>query len=220
MSSSANSPSSEAFPIPEIIPVFPLPNVVFFPHTYLPLHIFEPRYRDMVEDAASGGQCIGMALLKDGWEEQYYEAPPIFELGCVGRMTTVQKLPDSRFNIVLEGLRRCTYHEEMVPRSYRQAKISLLPSQESDELEDSLRIKITEAAETYLQAKKVPDLCQIIASGRLSDRVLVNSLSAGLDFTPIEKQFLLESEHLSQQARRLLDLIRLKLPNLHSSTQG
>lgn len=220
MSSNADSPSLEAFPIPEIIPVFPLPNVVFFPHTYLPLHIFEPRYRDMVDNAASGGQCIGMALLKDGWEEHYYEAPPIFELGCVGRMTTVQKLSDGRFNIVLEGLRRCTYNEETVPSSYRQAKISLYPSHETDELEDSLRIKVTDAAETYLQTKKVPDLCQIIASGRLSDRVLVNSLSAGLDFTPIEKQFLLESDHLSQQARRLLDLIRLKLPNLHSSAQG
>ena len=220
MSSNADSPSSEAFPIPEIVPVFPLPNVVFFPHTYLPLHIFEPRYRDMVDDAVSGGQCIGMALLKDGWEEHYYEAPPIFELGCVGRMTTVQKLSDGRFNIVLEGLRRCTYHEETVPSRYRQAKISLYPRHETDELENSLRNKVTEAAEIYLQTKKVPDLCQIIASGRLSDRLLVNSLSAGLDFTPIEKQFLLESDHLSQQARRLLDLIRLKLPNLHSSAQG
>ena len=181
MSSNADSPSLEAFPIPEIIPVFPLPNVVFFPQTYLPLHIFEPRYRAMVDAAASGGQCIGMALLKDGWEEHYYEAPSIFELGCVGRMTTVQKLSDGRFNIVLEGLRRCTYNEETVPSSYRQAKISLYPSQETDELEDLLRIKVTEAAEIYLQTKKVPDLCQIIASGRLSDRVLVNSLSAGLD---------------------------------------
>ena len=174
----------------------------------------------MVDAATSGGQCIGMALLKDGWEEQYYEAPPIFELGCVGRMVTVQKLPDGRFNIVLEGLRRCTYHEETVSSSYRQAKISLYPNQETDQLDDALRNKITESAEAYLRHKKVPDLCQIIASGKLSDRVLVNSLSAGLDFTPIEKQFLLESDHLSQQARRLLDLIRLKLPNLHSSAQG
>ncbi|MBP8155219.1 MAG: LON peptidase substrate-binding domain-containing protein, partial [Nitrospira sp.] len=57
--------------MPERIPLFPLPNVVFFPKTYLPLHVFEPRYRQMVADAAAGGQCIGMALLKEGWEEQY-----------------------------------------------------------------------------------------------------------------------------------------------------
>ena len=56
------------FPIPVRIPVFPLPNVVLFPKTYLPLHIFEPRYRTMVADAALSGQCIGMVLLKEGWE--------------------------------------------------------------------------------------------------------------------------------------------------------
>src|SRR5206468_7387829 len=60
------------FPIPARIPVFPLPNVVLFPKTYLPLHIFEPRYRAMVSDVAMNGQCIGMALLKEGWETDYY----------------------------------------------------------------------------------------------------------------------------------------------------
>ena len=69
---------SDAFPIPEVIPIFPLPNVVFLPDTYLPLHIFEPRYRDMIEDANQDGQCIGMVLLKAGWEDDYHgndEAP-------------------------------------------------------------------------------------------------------------------------------------------------
>ncbi|MFM8552112.1 MAG: LON peptidase substrate-binding domain-containing protein, partial [Nitrospiraceae bacterium] len=92
-----------AFPVPERIPIFPLPNVVFFPRTYLSLHIFEPRYREMVADAAAGGQCVGMALLKEGWENDYYGNPPIFDLGCVGRLVTVQPLPDGRFNILLQG---------------------------------------------------------------------------------------------------------------------
>ena len=72
-----------AFLIPERIPVFALPNVVFFPKTYLPLHIFEPRYRKMVADAALAQQCIGMALLKDGWETDYYGHPPMYPIGCV-----------------------------------------------------------------------------------------------------------------------------------------
>ena len=63
---------SVPFPIPATVPVFALPNVVLFPKTYLPLHIFEPRYREMVDDAVMGGQCIGMALLKEGWESDYY----------------------------------------------------------------------------------------------------------------------------------------------------
>ena len=128
MSSDSTSAGSDTFHIPDVIPVFPLPNVVFFPHTYLPLHIFEPRYREMVSDAAAGGRCIGMALLKEGWENNDDEAPPIVELGCVGRMTSVHKSSDGRYNIILEGLRRCAYQEESVSTSYRQAKIALFPS--------------------------------------------------------------------------------------------
>ena len=98
------SGKAQPFPVPERIPLFPLPNLVFFPKTYLPLHVFEPRYRQMVADAAAGGQCIGMALLKEGWEEQYDGNPPIFSIGCVGRLASVQALPDGRSNILLQGL--------------------------------------------------------------------------------------------------------------------
>src|SRR5918997_2308167 len=89
------------FDVPNRIPVFPLPNVVFFPKTYLPLHIFEHRYRDMIADAAAEGQCIGIALLKEGWEQNYYGNPPVFEVGCAGRLVSAQGLPDGRYNILL-----------------------------------------------------------------------------------------------------------------------
>ena len=220
MSSETTSAGSNIVPIPEVLPIFPLPNVVFFPYTYLPLHIFEPRYREMVEDAASTEECIGMALLKDGWETHYYKTPPIFELGCVGRLVTVNPLSDGRYNIVLKGLRRCTYLEQTVDTSYRQAKVILLSSQEGEELGTAIRTPLMKSAERYLQSKKAHDLCHVISSGKLSDQTLVNSLSAGLDFTPVEKQFLLESENLLQHARRLTDLIRFKIPNLSSPAQG
>ncbi|MEK7222586.1 MAG: LON peptidase substrate-binding domain-containing protein, partial [Nitrospirota bacterium] len=61
----------EPIAIPSVIPLFPLPNVVFFPRTYLPLHVFEPRYCRMVRDAASSHRMIGMVLLKEGWESDY-----------------------------------------------------------------------------------------------------------------------------------------------------
>ena len=64
--------------LPEIIPVFPLPNVVFFPRMPLPLHVFEPRYRSMVRDVARGARLVGMALLRDDWQRDYYGRPPIF----------------------------------------------------------------------------------------------------------------------------------------------
>lgn len=220
MSSEATSAGSHLVPIPDIVPIFPLPTVVFFPYTYLPLHIFEPRYREMVQDVVSGGECIGMALMREGWEDQYEGAPPIFELGCVGRLVSVNPLSDGRYNIVLEGLQRCTYLEQDVATSYRQARVTMLSSQEGEKLDPTIRVPLTQTAERYLEAKNAHDLCQVITSGKLSDQILVNSLSAGLDFTPIEKQFLLESDNLPQQARRLSDLIRFKLLNLQSPAQG
>src|SRR4029078_1680720 len=113
------------FSIPARIPVFPLPNVVLFPKTYLPLHIFEPRYRAMVSDAAMSGQCIGMALLKDGWETDYYGHPPVFSTGCVCRLANGQTLADGGSNILLQGLERFTIEQEWYDKAYREATIAV-----------------------------------------------------------------------------------------------
>lgn len=204
--------SSEAFPIPQIIPIFPLPNVVFFPDTYLPLHIFEPRYRDMVADAQTEGACIGMALLKEGWEQDYEGKPPVFSLGCVGRMKNFQPLPDGRSNLILHGLQRYEIEEEVSDACYRKAKIALRsPEPYHTVIDDSLRSTLVDLAVRYLRSRKAHELCKLIANESLTDSVLVNSLSSCLDFTPYDKQFLLESESLSQQTRRVIDLLKFKL---------
>lgn len=205
--------------MPDIVPVFPLPEVVFFPQTYLPLHIFEPRYREMVQEASREGQCIGMALLKDGWEDQYEDAPPFYSIGCVGRMVSLRKLPDGCYNIVLQGLHRCTYEEQTVETNYRQVRITPHAPQGPSSLTCEIRCHLEETAQEYLLAKKATQLCDILSSGTLTDSILVHNLSAGLDLSPIEKQFLLESENLPQQARRLIDFIRFKMADLRT-TQG
>ena len=217
----SHSIKTQSFSVPEIIPFFPLPSVVLFPHIFLPLHIFEPRYRDMVKDIASKGDCIGMALLKDGWEDHYYEGPPIHDLGCVGQLVNVEELTDGRYNIVLKGLQRCHYDELSVATPYRQATVTLLPeSLDSLSLSEVARTKLVDVAESYLDMKKAHDLSQLIASEEFDDAVLVNSLSSGLDLTPLEKQFLLEAEHLAQRASRLTELLKFKLADLLSSAQG
>ncbi len=219
MSLDYSSAEPEAFHVPDIVPIFPLPTVVFFPQTYLPLHIFEPRYKEMIQEASRHGQCIGMALLKDGWEDQYEEAPPIYSIGCVGRIISSHELSDGRYNIVLQGLHRCTYQEQTVVTNYRQARIIPHIPEASMSLTSEIRRHLEETAQEYLTSKKAHELCDIIGSVTLTDSILVHNLSAGLDLTTIEKQFLLESENLSQQARRLIDLIRFKLADLRT-TQG
>ena len=73
--------------LPPTIPLFPLPNVVLFPGVFLPLHIFEPRYRTMTEEALDGDRLIGMVLLKPGYEAEYEGRPPIYPIGCSGLIT-------------------------------------------------------------------------------------------------------------------------------------
>lgn len=205
------SGKAQPFPVPERIPLFPLPNVVFFPKTYLPLHVFEPRYRQMVADAATGGQCIGMALLKEGWEEQYDGNPPIFSVGCVGRLASVQALPDGRSNILLQGLERYEVHEEFYEKSYREARVTLKPRVRDLLMDPPLRRYLMDVLDEYLQADEEASPLHNLVRPDVSDEVFVNSLSTYLDCTPLEKQFLLEAEHLAQQARRLSDLIQFKL---------
>ncbi len=77
----------------DLLPLFPLPNVVLFPNVFLPLHIFEPRYREMVADALASDRLIGMVLLKPGWEHEYEGRPPVYPIGCSGVITHVDQLP-------------------------------------------------------------------------------------------------------------------------------
>src|SRR5437660_2837453 len=107
----------------DLLPLFPLPNVVLFPNVFLPLHIFEPRYREMVADAVASDRMIGVVLLRPGWDRDYEGRPPIYPIGCSGVMTHVERLGDGRYNIVLRGLERFRILEENQERSYRRASV-------------------------------------------------------------------------------------------------
>src|SRR5262249_17909149 len=110
----------------DLLPLFPLPNVVLFPNVFLPLHIFESRYRDMVADAIGGDRLIGMVLLKPGWERDYEGRPPVYPIGCSGLITHVERLPDGRYNIVLRGVERFRILREDHAHTYRRAAIERL----------------------------------------------------------------------------------------------
>ncbi|THI87110.1 MAG: Lon family ATP-dependent protease [Nitrospira sp. CG24A] len=199
------------FPIPSRIPVFPLPNVVLFPKTYLPLHIFEPRYRAMVSDAVTSGQCIGMALLKDGWETDYYGHPPVFPIGCVGRLASVQTLADGRSNILLQGLERFAIEREWYDKAYREATIAVTIRGTETSLDPMVRRRLFAMLESYLQSRNDVPTWQELFREEVSDEIIVNTLSTYLECTPLEKQFLLEADSLHQQARRLSDLIEFMI---------
>ncbi len=205
------------FQIPERMPVFALPNVVFFPRTYLPLHIFEPRYRQMVVDASAGGQCITMALLKEGWEEDYYGNPPIYSIGCIGRLVSVQPMADGRSNILLQALERCEIRQEYFEKPYREATVSVLGSGVEPTLAPEVRQALMAVLEQYLRAREEAATWESMFRNDVSDEILVNTLSTYLECTPLEKQFLLEAEGLHQRARRLNDLIQFMIHDQHGA---
>ncbi len=196
--------------LPPSIPIFPLPNVVLFPQVFLPLHIFEPRYREMVADALAGDRIIGMVLLRPGWEADYEGRPPVYTVGCAGLITNAERLTDGRFNIVLRGLEKFRVVAEDGSRSYRQATIDTIVEPPFDDDREELR-----AARRRLEALLVPQ-----PSGRgvettlppsMGDEDLINALSQYLDLEPLEKQALLEREGLLARCRSLIELLEMKV---------
>jgi len=119
------------------VPLFPLPGVVLLPGNVLPLHVFEPRYRALVEDALAGERLIAPALLKPGYEADYEGAPAIEEHVCLGRVILDQRLPDGRWNVVLLGLRRARVVDEDRSGPFRRARVELIDEEVAEADEDS-----------------------------------------------------------------------------------
>jgi Lon protease-like protein len=111
----------------EAVPLFPLPNVVLFPRAVLPLHIFEQRYREMTADALVGQRQIAMALPRPGWEKSYYGRPAIEPVVCVGTILSHERLPDGKYNLLLQGQTRARILEELdIDKPYRIARLEPL----------------------------------------------------------------------------------------------
>ena len=125
------------------VPVFPLPETVFFPDTVLSLHVFEPRYCAMVETARRGDRMIAVATLLPGWEKDYEGAPPFHPLATVGYMSKVRPLEGGRFDILLNGLERVALEEEFASLPYRTARARTVPEKplpvDDPELDEAIR---------------------------------------------------------------------------------
>jgi Lon protease-like protein len=107
--------------------IFPLPNVTLFPGALLPLHVFEPRYRELTREVLAGRKVMAVARLKPGFESQYEERPPVFEICGVGYVEDHAERPDGRFDIALRGIARARIVEELPPRrAFRQVRAELV----------------------------------------------------------------------------------------------
>ncbi len=192
--------------LPSTIPVFPLPNVVLFPSVCLPLHIFEPRYRQMLADALSGDRIIGMVLQKAGREPG--PAPPVYDIGCAGLITHAERLPDGRSNIVLRGIERFRIVAEVGGRAYRRARIAPLPETDSERIRDELR-RLRTRLDPLVAGEFDNARWRRMVPADMGDDALVNTLAQYLDLEPVEKQALLELSDIAGRSRALIDLIEM-----------
>jgi uncharacterized protein len=195
--------------LPPTIPVFPLPNVVLFPNVFLPLHIFEARYRQMVEDALHGDRIIGMVLLRPGWEGDYEGRPPVYPVGCAGVITHAERLSDGRFNIVLRGMEKFQIAAEETVRLYRTAKVIALPEQLDESSRAAIRVERRRLEAILVPQPEGTSEHKVPAS--MPDEDLVNALAQYLEFDAVEKQALLERDGLLARCRSLIELLEMKV---------
>jgi uncharacterized protein len=188
--------------LPSVIPIFPLEEAMLFPNASRPLHIFEPRYRAMINDALKGDRIIGMVTLRPGYEANYEGRPAIYAVGCAGVISEVEELPDGRFNIVLRGFVKFRVNSEDDSRPYRLARVAAMPESLDDKEKDALhkeRLRLEELITKPGAASNVPP--------DISDEEVVNVLAQYVPVDPIQRQALLELDGVLLRSRALIDLL-------------
>jgi Lon protease-like protein len=183
--------------------VFPLAGALLFPRMHLPLHIFEPRYRAMVTDSLARDRRIGMVQPRTPGEEP----PPLFEMGCVGRIAEVEALEDGRFDIVLEGLARFHIVRELdVTTPFRQVEAELEETRASEILSLAERSSIEMESRRFADAQGYAVDWEAVS--RLDDESLVNGIAQIAPFDVASKQALLEADSLTDRAELIVQLMQ------------
>jgi Lon protease-like protein len=188
------------------VPLFPLAGAILFPRSQLPLHIFEPRYREMVRDAIGGAGRI--AMIQPHRIDDDNQAP-LYAVGCVGELVGVEELEDGRFNIVLLGANRFrVVRESELDAAYRRAEVDVEAFDDSE----PPPLQMIQRAEVEREARRLGDAMGLAvdwgAVARLDDEMLVNAIAQVAPFDIGAKQALLEQPTLDGRADLLVQLMQ------------
>jgi Lon protease-like protein len=189
-----------------VVPIFPLPAAILFPRSQLPLHIFEPRYREMVRDAMDGAGRIGMIQPHRVDDDN---RAPLYGVGCVGDIVGVEELDEGRFNIVLHGANRFRLiGERETDALYRSAEVDITAFDDNE----PEPLSLGQRAEVEREARRLGDALGLAvdwdAVGRLDDEMLVNAIAQVGPFDVGAKQALLEQATLDGRADLLVQLMQ------------
>ena len=212
-----------------LVPVFPLPGVVFFPKTILPLHVFEPRYRQMVREAVTGEGLIAVSLLRSGWENDYQGSPAFHDVGTIGRIEDLEPQSDGRFYLRLVGLQRVVFGEIVQDQPYRIARALPLEETSVDERDSYLRsgkLDLLASHGCLLRELTDHESPTVVLDDRIPFETAVNGACANLPVEPAVRQSLLEEDDLRRRYDRAAALLNevlervLHLKALRSRDEG
>jgi len=194
--------------LPAILPLFPLPQVVLFPETFLPLHIFEPRYQEMAVEILNSHHHLVVSLMRENPEPGCLgENAPIFEAGCLAEVVRAEPLTGGRWHLLLQGKEIVRVLEEYPGKPFRQARIEVQAFDNSRLWPGPHRRRLMEAIHFYAASEGIESQVNELLELPLEDVGRLNTLAMALNFEPTERQFLLEAKDLFTLADRLLQLL-------------
>ena len=192
-------------------PLFPLPDVVFFPKTLLPLHVYEPRYRALASEALEQDRIICTALLKPGWESDYYGSPEVYPVGCVGKIVQHQKLPDGRYNITLDGITKVRIESSVRLTPYRLVRVSPVEDDSTWALGENAAEEAAELVRLFQQVHEgqAPSILLAEMFGQnMTPESILNTVALHLNAEPEVKEQLLEMDSLDLRYQTLVQILR------------
>ena len=210
--------------LPEVVAVFPLTGVLLLPGSFLPLHIFEPRYRNLLEDAVAGDRRFGLVQpLVPGPDnrgprtpEEESETPSLYDIGCLGRIHETRTLDGGRSLVLLRGLSRFRVVEEVEPqRGYRRVRADYGEFRADLEERDPSfdQQALFRLLGEYTEARSLSIDEEVLET--MSGLQLVNGLATALPFEPVEKQALLEAPSNDDRAQVLVSLLEMSGAPVH-----
>ena len=193
--------------LPNIIPIFPLSNFIFFPKTTVPLNIFEKRYLEMINDSMSSDRIIGMIQPK----EKNKQKPSLYEIGCAGKITSFNETEDGRYLIVLSGISRFKILGEIKSDSlYRKCKVDFSNFAE-DFSKPNEKINFSDLKLIFQNLKSLFDKEGYLINWKELEKQdlneTLNALSMASPFSLEEKQILLEAKNISERRKKLEEIL-------------
>ena len=205
--------------LPNILPVFPLSNFIFFPKTTVPLNIFEKRYLEMINDSMSGNRMIGMIQPK----EQNKQKPSLYNIGCAGKITSFNETDDGRYLIVLSGISRFKIVEEIQSdKLYRKCKVDFSNFSANQEISRE-KINFSDLKLIFQNLKSLFDKEGYLINWKELEKQdlseTLNALAMASPFSLEEKQILLESKDIIERRKKLEEILNTYvLDNFNNKT--